>query len=64
MLKLSKAERHTLRQVSVNHRRRDIRTRAVGLLVLGNELSAPKAAAGLDVSAQSIYNWSVRHEVA
>lgn len=44
--------------MSVNHRHRDIRTRAAGLLLPGNGLSASKAAAGLDVSAQSIYNWS------
>jgi len=58
ILKLSEVERHTLQQMSVNHRHRDIRTRAAGLLQLGNGLSAPKAAAGLDVSAQSIYNWT------
>jgi transposase len=57
IIKLSEAERYTLQQMSVNHRHRDIRTRAAGLL-LGNGLSAPKAAAALDVSAQSIYNWS------
>ena len=44
--------------MSVNHRHRDIRTRAAGLLLLGNGLSAPKAAAVLDVSAQSMYNSS------
>jgi transposase len=57
-VKLSEIERHTLQQLSVNHRHRDIRTRAAGLLLLGSGLSAPKAAARLDVSAQSIYNWS------
>ncbi len=54
---LSEVEKRTLQQMSVNHQHRDIRTRAAGLL-LGNGLSAPKAAAALDVSAQSIYNWS------
>jgi transposase len=58
IIKLSEVERRTLQQMSVNHRHRDIRTRAAGLLLLGNGLSAPKAAATLDVSAQSIYNWS------
>ncbi|CAE6844871.1 hypothetical protein R69658_06893 [Paraburkholderia aspalathi] len=57
IIKLSEAERHTLQQMSVNHRHRDIRTRAAGLLLLANGLSAPKAAGALDVSAQSIYNW-------
>ena len=57
-IKLSEAERHTLQQLSVNHRHRDIRTRAAGLLLLGSGLSAPKAAISLQVSAQSIYNWS------
>ncbi|NPT41514.1 helix-turn-helix domain-containing protein [Paraburkholderia sp. 1N] len=57
-IKLSEAERHTLQQMSVNHQHRDIRTRAAGLLLLGDGLSAPKAAARLNVSAQSIYNWS------
>ncbi|AJZ58588.1 helix-turn-helix domain protein [Paraburkholderia fungorum] len=52
----SEAERHTLQQLSVNHRHRDIRTRAADLLLLGNGLSPPKVAAELDVSAQSIYN--------
>jgi transposase len=56
-VKLSEAEKHTLQQMSVNHRHRDIRTRAAGLLLLGTGLSAPKAAAALEVSAQSIYNW-------
>ncbi|MBK5124036.1 helix-turn-helix domain-containing protein [Burkholderia sp. R-69980] len=58
ILRLNEAERQTLQQMSVNHRHRDIRTRAAGLLLLGNGLSAPKAAAGLNVSPQSIYNWS------
>jgi transposase len=44
--------------MSVNHQHRDIRTRAAGVLLLSTGLSAPKAAAALDVSAQSIYNWS------
>jgi transposase len=57
-IKLSEAERHTLQQLSVNHRHRDIRTRAAGLLLLGSGLSAPKAAISLQASAQSIYNWS------
>jgi hypothetical protein len=54
-IKLNEAVKHTLPKMSVNHRHRDIRTRAAGLL-LGNGLSAPKAADGLDVSAQAIYN--------
>jgi transposase len=58
IIKLNEADRHTLQQMSVTHRHRDIRTRAAGLLLLGNGLSASKAAAALDASAQSIYNWS------
>ncbi|WP_269768979.1 hypothetical protein [Caballeronia calidae] len=40
----------------MKHRHQDIRIRPAGLLWLGDSLSAPKAAAVLDVSAQSIYN--------
>lgn len=58
IIKLSEIERRTLQKMSVNHRHRGIRTRAAGLLLIGSGLHAPKAAAALDVSAQSIYNWS------
>jgi transposase len=43
--------------MSMNYRHRDVRTRAAGLLLLGNGMSAPKAAVELGVSVQSIYNW-------
>jgi DNA-directed RNA polymerase specialized sigma24 family protein len=42
----------------------DTRTRAAGLLMLGRGLKARAIAAQLGVSGQSVYNWSVRHEVA
>lgn len=56
-LKLSEVEKQTLGQLSVNHRHRDIRTRAAVLLLMSNGLSAPKAAERLGVSVQSPYNW-------
>ena len=48
----------TLQQMPVNHRHRDIGTRAAGLMLPGDVLSAPKAAGALEVSVQSIYNRS------
>jgi len=58
VVELSKAEEITLQQLSINHKHRDIRTRAAGLLMLGHKIK-PKAVAGqLGVSGQSVYNWS------
>ncbi|WP_157650263.1 helix-turn-helix domain-containing protein [Burkholderia ubonensis] len=54
---LTEVERLTLGQLSVNHRHRDIRTRAAVLLLMSGGLSAPKAAERLGVSVQSPYNW-------
>jgi transposase len=44
--------------MSINHRHRDTRTRAAGLLMLGRGLKARAIAAQLGVSGQSVYNWS------
>src|ERR1700721_2356297 len=54
----STAEEVTLQQLSINHRHRDTRTRAAGLLLLGRGLKARAIAAQLGVSGQSVYNWS------
>lgn len=56
-LMLSEVEKLTLEQLSVNHRHCDIRTRAAVLVLMGNGLSAPKAAQRLGVNVQSPYNW-------
>ncbi|WP_175657835.1 helix-turn-helix domain-containing protein [Burkholderia vietnamiensis] len=57
VLRLTEAETLTLEQLALNHRHRDIRTRAAGLVLLGSGLTAPKIAARLGVSVQSPYNW-------
>ncbi|WP_157637575.1 helix-turn-helix domain-containing protein [Burkholderia ubonensis] len=56
-LMLAEVERLTLGQLGVNHRHRDIRTRAAVLLLLSSGVSAPKAAERLGVSVQPPYNW-------
>jgi transposase len=56
-LMLVDVEKLTLEQLSVNHRHRDIRTRAAALVLMSNGVSAPKAAQRLGVSVQSPYNW-------
>ncbi|WP_425468154.1 helix-turn-helix domain-containing protein [Paraburkholderia guartelaensis] len=43
--------------MSINHRHRDMRTRAAGLLMLGLGLKARAIASQLGVSGQSVYNW-------
>lgn len=58
VLELSEVEALTLEQLSLNHRHRDIRNRAAGVLLLSNGLSAPKVATRLGVSVQSPYNWA------
>jgi transposase len=55
---LKAVEELTLQQMSINHRHRDTRTRAAGLLMLGRGLKACAIAAQLGVSGQSVYNWS------
>lgn len=56
-LMLVDVEKLALEQLSVNHRHRDIRTRAAVLVPMSNGVSAPKAAQRLGVSVQSPYNW-------
>ncbi|WP_262420170.1 helix-turn-helix domain-containing protein [Paraburkholderia sp. 31.1] len=48
----------TLQQLSINHRHRDTRTRAAGLLMLGRRIKPRIIAEQLGVSGQSVYNWS------
>ena len=56
VVELSEAEEMTLQLLSINHRHRDTRTRAAGLLMLWRRVK-PKVIAGqLGVSGQSIYN--------
>ena len=57
VVELSEVEKLTLEQLSLNHRHRDIRTRAAGVVMLSNGLSAPKVAQRLGMSVQSPYNW-------
>lgn len=54
---LTEAERITLQQLAINHKHRDIRCRASGLLALANGQSAKAAAAQVGASHQSAYNW-------
>lgn len=56
VLRLTEAEALTLEQLALNHRHRDIRTRAARLVLPVSGLSSPKIAARLGVSVQSPYN--------
>ncbi|HXI90547.1 MAG TPA: helix-turn-helix domain-containing protein [Blastocatellia bacterium] len=58
VVELSEAEKITLQQLSINHKHRDIRTRAAGLLMLGRKIKPKAIAEQLGVSGQSVYNWS------
>src|ERR1700757_4139019 len=58
VVELSGAEEMTLQQLSINHRHRDTRTRAAGLLMLGRRIKPKVIAEQLGVSGQSVYNWS------
>jgi len=55
---LSEVEEITLQQLSIDHRHRDARTRAAGLLQLGRKVKPKVIAEQLGVSDQSLYNWS------
>ncbi|KVG89789.1 transposase [Burkholderia ubonensis] len=55
---LNEAEELTLQQLSIDHRHRDFRTRAAGLLMLASKVRPTEAAEKLGVSDQSIYNWA------
>ena len=57
VVELSEAEEVPLQQLSINHRHRDTRTRAAGVLMLGRGLKPRTIAAQLDVSGQTVYNW-------
>ncbi|MGF6781547.1 hypothetical protein P3T21_006783 [Paraburkholderia sp. GAS334] len=48
-------EEITLRQLPINHRHRDARTRAAGLLQLGRKIKPKVIAEQLGVSDQSVY---------
>ena len=58
VVELSEAEETTLQQLSINHKHRDTRTRAAGLLMLGRRIKPKVIAEQLSVSGQSVYNWS------
>ncbi|RKE37471.1 transposase [Paraburkholderia sp. BL23I1N1] len=57
VVELSEAEELTLQQLSINHRYRDTRTRAAGLLKLGRGIRPQAIAEQFGVSARSVYNW-------
>ena len=58
VIELTEAEEITSQQLSINHRHRDTRTRAAGLLMLGRRIKPKVIAEQLGVSGQSVYNWS------
>jgi transposase len=58
VVRLSEAEETTLQQLSINHKHRDTRTRAAGLLMLGRRIKPKVIALQLGVSGQTVYNWS------
>lgn len=55
---LTEVEELTLQQLSINHWHQDIRTRAAGMLMLGQRVRVVAIAERLGVSDQAIYNWS------
>src|SRR5258708_6524546 len=58
VVELSEAEQMTLLQLSINHRHRDTRTRAAGLLMLGRRIKRKGIAEQLCVGGQRVYNRS------
>jgi transposase len=58
IVELTEAERCTLQQLSSNHRHRDFRVRAMGVLRLGEGQKVRDVAADLDVTCKSVYNWA------
>jgi transposase len=58
VVELSEAEEMTLQQLSINHKYRETRTRAAGLLQLGRRVKPKVIAEQLGVSGQSVYNWA------
>ena len=57
IIELNQPERLTLQQLSLNHRDRESRNRAAGLLLLDEGLSPREIAAQLFVSQRVIYDW-------
>lgn len=57
-VKLTEEEDLTLQQLSVNHKHRDIRTRAAGIMLLGSGISPKEIATRLGCTWQSVYNWA------
>ncbi|WP_216674984.1 hypothetical protein [Paraburkholderia elongata] len=58
VVELNEAEEITLQRLSINHRHRETRTRAAGLLMLGRRIKPKVIALQLDVSGQTVYNWA------
>jgi transposase len=58
VIDLSEVDEITLQQLSINHRHRDARTRAVGLLWPGRKVKQKVIAEQPGVSDQSVYNWA------
>jgi len=58
LIELTETEDKTLQHLSINHKHRDIRTRAVGVMLLGRKMKLSEIAATLGVSGQSVYNWA------
>jgi transposase len=58
VVELTEAEDTNLQQLSVNHKHRDMRTRATGVMLLGRKVKLTAIASKLGVSGQSVYNWA------
>ena len=58
VVELTEVEDQTLQQLSVNHKHRDARNRAAGVLLLGRRIKLTEIASKLGVSGQSVYNWA------
>jgi hypothetical protein len=63
-VELVKAEEITLQEMAINHRFKNTRRRATGLLMLARGDTPKVVCEALGVSDQSVYKWYVRHEVA
>lgn len=55
---LEKVEEITLQQMSINHRHKDTRKRAAGLLMLARGDKPKVVCEALGVSDQAVYNWA------
>ena len=56
-VQLTEPERCTLQQLALNHRHRDIRTRAAGILLLARQLTPKEIGVELCVTPRVVYNW-------